>query len=382
MSIHDIVVKLLVEQPFYGYTASKVSFRETEQTATMKMASIPDLIIYYNPQWFDNLTDQYKMGAVLHELLHVILLHQFRRGNRQIILWSVACDMAVNELLPSKYIFPDSVTVKKISDKIKRKIENDKTAEYYYEIITDVDDAAAFAYVEGETILLFEGKEALKVQKLSEESASPMEINALKSSLAQTFSDAKSEGEIPSGLEDKMDEVYEDIRIDWRVILKRFLTGRGKMITRKSYKRQSRRYEELPGTKRSIGVYALIAIDESGSISDTMVKEFYHELTEINKITGTSMLVTRFDTKCSEPVPLGTFVADSKREKRGGTDFRPIFQLADERKIPLVIIFTDGDGEAPVSANQNTLWILTKNSKKPASFGYFLNFGRQRSVAE
>jgi len=55
-------------------------------------------------------------------------------------------------------------------------------------------------------------------------------------------------------------------------------------------------------------------------------------------------------------------------------DFRPIFRLVDKMKIPLVIIFTDGDGEAPISANQNTLWVLTKNSKKPADFGCCVRF--------
>jgi predicted metal-dependent peptidase len=188
------------------------------------------------------------------------------------------------------------------------------------------------------------------------------------------LSDSKSEALVFGDLDERIEGVYQDFYMDWRVILKRFLTGRGRMITRKSYKRQSRRYEELPGTKRSIGVNALIAIDESGSISDALVKEFYQELREINKITGTNMLVTRFDTGCSVPVPLSTFIVADKRVKRGGTDFRPIFKLADEQKIPLVIIFTDGDGEAPSSVNQNTLWVLTKNAKKPADFGYFLNF--------
>ncbi len=373
MKIQDIIVKLLIEQPFYGYVASSVSIAENKQIATIKMASIPDLIIYYNPVWFEGLSAQHQRGAVLHELLHVIMLHQYRRNNRKTVLWSVACDMAVNEMLPAKDILPDAVTVEKMAKKLRRKLEKSQNAEYYYNIITDVEDEISFVTIEGDSILLFEGEECLKAQKLSEEKASLVELNALKSNLSQAFSEAEAEGEVPEGLEAEIDEVYNDIQIDWRVILKRFLIGRGKMIVRKSYKRQSRRYEELPGTKRSIGVNALIAIDESGSISDAMVKEFYQELTEINKITGTSMLVTRFDTKCTEPIPLNTFIVGNKREKRGGTDFRPVFQLADERKIPLVIIFTDGDGEAPATANQNTLWVLTKNSKKPATFGHYIN---------
>jgi Uncharacterized protein conserved in bacteria len=374
MNIHEIVVKLLIEQPFYGYVASSVSIIESDNIADIRMASIPELVIYYNPVWFETLSDQHKMGAVLHELLHVILLHQYRRGDREIILWSVACDMAVNELLPEQNILKEAVTVERMAKKLKYKMERNQNAEFYYNIISDTEEFISFTAVEGDSILISEGGTKLQVQKMSEESASSTEINALKSNLAQTFSDAKTEGGLPEGLEDRIEENYRDVRMDWRVILKRFLTGRGKMLIRKSYKRQSRRYEELPGTKRGVGVNALIAIDESGSISDALVKEFYKELTEINKITGTSMAVTRFDTQCSEPVPLATFVINHKREKRGGTDFRPVFQLADARKIPLVIIFTDGDGEAPAAVNQNTLWILTKNAKKPASFGYFLNF--------
>jgi predicted metal-dependent peptidase len=376
MTVKDVIMKLLLEQPFYGYVASTVTIIETDKTASIKMASIPEMIIYYNPSWFDAHTNQEKSGIIIHELLHVILMHQYRRENRQAILWSVACDMAVNELLPSSYILPDAVTVDKIAGKLKLNIEHNRNAEYYYKVITETEDILGVIAAEGESILISEDNGSLRVHKLSEETAAASEIKALKNNLAQALSDANTDGEISEVLENEISEVFNDYKLDWRVILKRFLTGRGKMIIRRSYKRQSRRYEELPGTKRCIGVKALIAIDESGSISDTMVQSFYQELKEINKITGTNMLVTRFDTACSIPVPLNTFVVESKRVKRGGTDFRPIFELADEQRIPLVIVFTDGDGVAPSEVNQNTLWVLTKNSVKPASFGYFLEFDR------
>ncbi len=375
MSMQEVMIKLLAIQPLYGFVAASVSTVATAKIETIRMATIPELVIYYNPEWFDTLSNQHKLGVVLHELLHVIFLHQYRRGNRQILLWSVACDIAVNEMLQEGYLESDAVTVEKINRKAGLRMENNKNAEYYYEMITNMEDLLGFIYIEGDNILIFEGKDCLRVQKLSEDTASDMEMKALKSNLAQTLSEAQSEAEAYAGLDERIGEIYQDIQMDWRIILKRFLTGRGRMITRKSYKRQSRRYEELPGTKRSIGVDALIAIDESGSISDSQVNEFYLELREINKITGTNMLVTRFDTECTEPVPLNTFTVINKRMKRGGTDFRPVFNLADRQKIPLVIIFTDGDGEAPENANQNTLWVLTKNARKPADFGYFMSFG-------
>jgi len=374
MNIHEIIMKLLIEQPFYGYVASTVTLVESKNIETIKMASIPNLKINYNPDWFESLPNDQKIGVVLHELLHVIFMHQYRRMNREIMLWSVACDMAVNEMITPRYLTKDAITVNIIANKLKRKIEQNRNAEYYYDIITDVDDQICLVGLEGDSILVFEGGQNLRVNKLSDETASSMEINALKHNLAQTLEQASSEGEVPSEIEDSVDEVYKDLRVNWRIILKRFLTGKGKIVVRKSYKRQSRRYDNLPGTKRSIGVNALLAIDESGSISDSKVKEFYGELQNINKITGVSIVVTRFDMECSIPVPLNKFIVDNKREKRGGTDFRPIFKLADELKIPFVIIFTDGDGEAPVSVNQKTLWVLTKNAKKPADFGVCVTF--------
>jgi predicted metal-dependent peptidase len=374
MNMKDVILKLLIEQPLYGFVAASVQTMATDKINSIKMASLPELIIYYNPVWFEQLTLNHKLGVVLHELLHVILLHQYRRGNRQVIPWSVACDMAVNEMLPMEYLEPDAVTVVKVCDKLKLRLEREQDAEYYYDKIAELEEVIGLTYMEGDSVLISLGEGNLKVQKISEETASKAEVNALKSNLAQALSDSNLDTEIFGSLDEQIEAVYQDFYMDWRVILKRFVTGRGKMITRKSYKRQSRRYEELPGTKRSIGVNALIAIDESGSISDALVNEFYQELREINKITGTNMLVTRFDTECSAPVPLSTFIVADKRVKRGGTDFRPIFKLADEQKIPLVIIFTDGDGEAPNCVNQNTLWVLTRNGKKPADFGYFLNF--------
>jgi predicted metal-dependent peptidase len=375
MTMNEIMMKLLIEQPFYGYIASSVTLVETKNIETIKMASIPSLQINYNPVWFEGLSVEHKIGVVMHELLHVILMHQYRRMNREILLWSVACDMAVNEMLFQSNIMKDAITVARIEKKLRLNIEKNRNAEYYYDIITDVNDQEiSFIGLEGDSILVFEGEMDLKANKISDEVASSMELNALKHNLAQTIEDAYSAGECPTGLDDSVEEVYKELHVNWRNVLKRFLTGRGRIVVRKSYKRQSRRYDNLPGTKRSVGVNALLAIDESGSISDSLVKEFYQELQNINKITGVSIMVVRFDTQCSKPVPLNKFIVDNKREKRGGTDFRPVFQLADELKMPLVIIFTDGDGEAPVSVNQNTLWVLTKNAKKPADFGVCVTF--------
>ena len=110
------------------------------------------------------------------------------------------------------------------------------------------------------------------------------------------------------------------------------------------------------------------------AISEKQLESFYSELVAIKKITGANISVTEFDIECTKPVPLNKYMSEKKRVKNGGTDFRPIFALADNLHIPQVIIFTDGEGPAPAEVNQRVLWVLTKGGKKPADYGFSFTF--------
>lgn len=369
MQIRDVMLKLLIKQPFYGYIAASVSPVETSSVSTIKMSALPALKVLYNPNWFASLPDEHKIGVVIHELLHLILMHPYRRGFRDAALWSVACDLAVNEHINPHLLPTGSITVELLSKKLKLELPRQKGAEFYYDILSEKDEQLYFIGKEDEVIIALDSEKQLKANIMAEEQLSKLEQKSLMSDLLQMLEEASAEGEIPAAVQDVVDDVYHDLKVNWRNVLKRFLTGRGKIIVRKSYKRQSRRFDDLPGTKRSIGVNALVAIDESGSIPDGLITQFYEELKNINKITGASIKVTRFDTECTEPIPLKDYVKNKERLKSGGTDFRPVFQMADKYRIPLLIIFTDGDGIVPDGAEQKTLWVITKGGKKPATYG-------------
>lgn len=374
MTIQEVILQLLIKQPFYGYIAAGITPVESTSISTFKMSPFPSMKLLYNKEWFGGLEEKHQIGVVLHELIHLIFLHAYRQENRDINLWAIACDMAVNEHIHNSYLHDESITVEKIAKEIKESIPPKKSAETYYDIISDSDEVLFFTTREEDIIVVIDSNTELKADKLSEESLSDVNENALKNQLSQVMNDAFSEGERPEALEALVDEIYVDFKVNWRQVLKRFLTGKGKIQTRKSYKRQSRRFENLPGTKRSVGIEALVAIDESGSISDGLVNKFYEELVTISKISEVAISVTRFDTECTPPVMLREFVKNKDRLKSGGTDFRPIFKLADHMKIPLIIIFTDGDGQAPENANQKTLWVINNREKKPADFGYYVLF--------
>lgn len=374
MTIKEIAVKLLLEQPFYGYVLAATSFHKNYGIDTIKMAAIPNLSVAYNPEWFDGLENNHKLGVLIHELLHIVFLHPYRRNNKDIAVWSAACDMATNEWLRQAYLFEDAITVSKITEHYGIQLEKKMTAEYYYDQLMAIGDRLSFVSSEKDVVVVFEGHENLKATMMSDEPATTMDIKNITESVSNMLEQASLDSRMDTEIKATIEDIYPNPKIHWRVMLKRFLTGRGKMVVSKSYKRQSRRYEGVAGTKRAIGVNALLAIDESGSISDGMVRSFYKELLSLNRITGAEILVTRFDTDCSEPVPIAQMTKESHRMKRGGTDFRPVFELADALRMPLVIFFTDGDGEAPEHVHQKVLWVLTGNKKRPASYGHYVNY--------
>ena len=375
MRMQDSVMKLLLSQPFYGSLAAAVSLRENKTVAKTKMNLFPYPVLHYNKEWFEGLSDAQAMGALMHELLHLLLLHALRCSERDPLIWAVCCDMAVNDCLPPEMLLPDAATTERMEQEIGQKLERHKSAEYYYTQLSKLlIDTFSFIKHEESVTLRCNSGSLFEADLQTEEDASQMNEQALKSQLRELIDEAHLGGELPMDLSGELDTVYEQARIDWKTMFKRFLTGRGRMEARATYKRESRRYDSYPGSKRTVGLNVLIALDESGSISNDQLQTFFNELMTVNRITNAQILVTEFDTECTEPKAAKEYRQVKRREKSGGTDFRPVFALADRLKVSLVVVFTDGDGSAPEHASQRVLWVLTKGGKQPASYGYSVTF--------
>lgn len=374
MTGEQILSKLLIENPYYGYLAGKIRFKTHDSVMRMRITFEEVPTIIYNEEWFTSLKNQEQVGVVVHQLLHIALLHFYRRDGREVMLWNVAADIAVTEFMPEYPIIDDIVTRQAASREIGVFMEPARDAEYYYDVLMSAEDMISFTNEKGEATVIFEGGKSYYSEILEEMPPSDLGSESIVQTLSEVQSSASDESAIHEGLLPYLDEAYKAYQINWRSVLKQFLSGHGRIRTRKSYKRQSRRFEDLPGTKRSVGLQALLAIDESGSISDHEVDVFRKELVRINQIVTDDILVVRFDTECTEPVSLKQFVSDHKREKGGGTDFRPVFELADELKIRNVILFTDGDGAAPDQVQQRVLWVLTNKGKAPADYGISVKF--------
>ncbi|MBN2616966.1 MAG: hypothetical protein JXR64_01500, partial [Spirochaetales bacterium] len=300
MTIYEAVLKLVMKEPFYGFIASKLSIRENSLCSGINIKVYPQMELTYNLKWFNSLTDNEKLGYIIHELLHIIFYHPFRRGDRDKQLWATACDIAVNQYIPQIYLTENFVTISTISELLGRPLELFRSSEYYYNEIKNTK---------------FTSK--VKSSIIEDQELSNSNLNLIKESIQTSFKNNKDGIYKLNELSINLGEGITNSSVNWRLILKKFLSKRGKIDIRKSYKRESRRFDHYPGNRKSNGIEALVALDESASMKDETIEMYINELMEINKITGAKIKITQFDSTCTQPVSLGEYIKNTQRVKKG-----------------------------------------------------------------
>jgi len=134
----------------------------------------------------------------------------------------------------------------------------------------------------------------------------------------------------------------------------------------------------LPGMLPGDEVNIAVAIDTSGSISESMLKDFLGEVAGImDQFDAYTVRIFQFDTSVyGEEI----FTSDLNGDIRtyeirggGGTDFEVIFtHLKKEDVTPnQLIVFTDGEpwGSWGDANYCDTVWIVHSNPNKKAPFG-------------
>ena len=374
MNIQEVLFKFLYLYPFYGNLLSKLNVKLNINIKTIIIQFFPKYLIEFNKTWFDALNNNQKIGVIKHELLHVILLHKARRGNRKKALWAISTDLAVNQFIEPVYLLEEDLTINKINNDLNIELKNNESAEFYYSFL--IDYFSQFKITENDNKISIKMASGIHYSSeiLDDVKLSQFQIRVIENSVSDSLNYSGKSENIKTELISSLNNNYSTSKVNWRKVIKKFLSKTGQLNIKKSYKRVSRRFSDSPGKIKSKGVKALIALDESGSMPDSIVENYIEELKIINKITGVDIQVVRFDNKCSDPVSINNFIKEEGRELRGGTSYIPIFKLADKLKIEQVIVFTDGDGEYPESVNQNVLWLLTEDCLIPPLFGEFIYF--------
>jgi predicted metal-dependent peptidase len=176
----------------------------------------------------------------------------------------------------------------------------------------------------------------------------------------------KNHGRLPGCLEEDIESFLHKPQIPWMTILRRFVGTAGRAGTCYSWKRESRRFgEEQMGRKNVRKLRMVVAMDTSGSISSSMLGLFVTEVNAIASSYRSDITVVQCDAEVQKVIRLGRQKMDARFCGRGGTDFRPVFELIDREPIsPNVLLYlTDLYGTFPSNEPRYpVIWIRTPDS--------------------
>lgn len=361
------------------------------------------------------------MAVFIHEVLHVVYEHPYRRGDRDPKLWNVACDYAINN-----YII-DTLRLSLPQGGLYSYKYRNMTAEQIYRILDTDDDAFEDMMQSAKSTSLDESLSGESNQSKSgnkyediptqvgevldatDEDGNPLskdQIEEAVTAIRQQLSTA-NKVEALNGTSDLKGviESNSSIRVDWVASIADWLQDVFSYVH--SYKKPNKRHLArdyyLPSkVPLNNGGELAVAIDTSGSICQEELNYFGSILEQMCLDLNISTLrvcycdtIVRknehgewwdtFDVQNGDPINL---IARGG----GGTDFNPPFNLFkdysdDTENVCGFIYFTDGYGSVEVDQELDipTLWAITDYQSSTTEqlesyFRYQIPFGDFVSV--
>ena len=347
--------------------------------------STDGFVIYYQP---DLLFSMYKSSrilvnrAYLHMLFHCLFNHLNGKGNRDKILWDVACDIAIESILDSFYVKPvyrhQSPYRREIYGRItaRRKVF---TAEGIYKDLTEMN-------LTQEELLRMAGEFYVDSHDRWDEDEEPR-VSTQRQNQWQEMRE-KMETEMESFGEENAQsgkDLLEQIkaenreRYDYKRFLKKFAVLREEAEVDPDsfdpifYTYGMTLYENMPlieplETREVFKIEDfVIAIDTSMSVSGDLVKRFLEETYGVlSESESYFRKVNIHIIQCDEEIRSDVTITSREEMEDymehftisgfGGTDFRPAFEYVNGllnkgafKKLRGLLYFTDGKGIYPVS---------------------------------
>lgn len=353
---------LILENPFIGSIALNMPFELSDRVPT---AATNGKRAVFNPEFIDPLTDEELKFLTAHEVMHPMLEHNFRRGDRNPRKWNRAADYVINELL-----MQEGVGKMPGGGLQNTSIYNagGGTSDGIYNILEDEpDNGSGGGYADGtgpfDDCEDAEGSPAEQAQAQAE----------MKIQVAQAAQAAKMMGKMSANMQRLVDEVLQP-KVNWRDVLRRFVEKA--RTDERTWARPNRRFISqgiyLPSvTGESMGEL-LFAVDCSGSIDQHTLNQFASEIRTVkDDCLPTRIHVVYFDSTVSHYESYAPEdELDIKPHGGGGTAFSPVFRYAQDHDInPIACVFlTDlycnDFGDAP---DYPVLWV--SNGADRAKFG-------------
>ena len=372
-SLSKISKDLMLKEPYYGFFLIMLNkvWRKDLPTAGVSKQNI-NYQLAINEEFWTGLSDDHKMGLLKHELLHIAFGHLVSFSsfsNKK--LANVAMDMEINQYIEDSWLPEGGI---KLEDYADLNLDKKAGCRYYYDQLLRLQDQKDKNGTTGNDAMdkLLDNVASGDIPDHSTweefDDMTDAEKKLIEKQVQKILQDAKEQtvkkrGTVPGEIEGLIVvEEFTAPKFDWKGYLRRFTGVSTKVFTKKIRRKENRRYEDNPGLKIKMRQHMLLAIDTSGSVSDTELAEFMNEIHHIYKV-GVDITVVQCDTSIKSIEPY-----KGKNEisvlGRGGTEFDPVLDYynANLKKYTSLVYFTDGECYTSVKPKGKVLWVLSERS--------------------
>jgi len=373
--------RLMESEPFFAHLSRRVDKRADEGIPTAGVRINPDTCFYemvYNPTFMEGLEDEHKTGVLMHEFYHLALMHVADRLPDELStvmskdnptkqeaflfkMWNIAADLSINPLI-GKEKLPESCCYPGVAPFDDEEFVEGKSAEYYFELLKRKADELKDEIEEGEGQMDDHSGwgESGDIPDDAKEIAKERLKQAVKNAVSDADAESRGWGTVSRSVRRKIVDALTT-HINWRTVLRAFIKRSNRANKSSTVKRLNRRYPYVhPGRKVKREANIAIAIDQSGSVSDSMLSSFFAELNKLAQLA--KFTVVPFDTSVCEKA---VFVwekgqrYEKERVRYGGTDFNAPTEWVNERRFDGLIVLTDMEAYKPVPCKCQRMWMTT-----------------------
>jgi predicted metal-dependent peptidase len=367
-------VGLLLRHPFFGNMATRLKVIDaTEWCAT---AATDGRALYYNRNFFEDLTNKQVEFVIGHEILHNVFDHLGRNEGRNRKVFNIAADYCVNGQLIRDHIGEQPPKIPIFHDPQ----HYGKSAEQVYDELMEKYDEEELAEL-GK--LLDEHIDWDKESENSRPQYTKEELKAIRDEVREATiqaANAAGAGNTPAGVARLIKDLTEP-KINWRQYLRQQIQSLIKSDY--SFTRPNRKGwglgAILPSLKNEETIDVCVGMDMSGSITDAMGKDMLTEIKGImDEYKDFKVKIWCFDTAVYNEQDFDSYeneIENYELKGGGGTEFMANWTYMKEHDIvpKKFIMFTDGYpyGSWGDENYCDTLFIIHGNQTIVPPFGQY-----------
>jgi predicted metal-dependent peptidase len=339
-------------------------------------ACVDGVRMWNNPKFFMDLDEDERIFLILHEIMHIALMHMVRQGNRHGKIWNYAGDYVINLILvDAGYKMPKMGLL----DQRFR----DMDTEQIYDILY-MEYSKKWDQLGGKLDDHIPAVPGIRndIRVPSDEDLQGVAAD-IADILVQAQTQAEAAGDDPgmfpgAGLVAVKGII--DPKLPWELILQNYLDEYNKDDY--TMHRPNRRFRPdfyLPTCRSEAICNLTIAVDASVSVADHEFSYFIDEIIMIQeRMLPDEITLITFDTKVRQVDEI-THNTDILKEiefkARGGTQLDDLMKYLDEHKPTVALIFSDGEFSIPKKPDEtDVIWIIHDDPKWECPYGEVVHY--------